>query len=348
MAEIDYHIEISTLVEFINDQIKSSTLIPISGAEIFKHIRRAVLDSETKPFLSNPPEEEEINYYKNCLERLKEVDPKYITDFFESDGDLYDLCRPLNISKESTNRKTFAILFSLKILEVKSKNLPINDFLCFQLFDNFYGDKESFDDFLRELIAIDGNSYLFSSNFDEEIEKWIGKESASIVDAPVETHKTKKNPDAEKEDIEFKKYLESRKGFKIPGKLTDEQTQHFFSFLYKEKSVNKEPFLAEESFNKIFANGLLIPQEIPVEKFSLNTSLKFPKKIIDYAIHTFFLRHSLTERNKQDFVLFFAIYFIEYEKALNSKKELNNITSNMSGEKSTKTNISWETYLPKT
>jgi hypothetical protein len=88
MAEIDYHIEISTLVEFINDQIKSSTLIPISGAEIFKHIRRAVLDAEIKPFLYSSEKEDKKNYYQKYVRLKSEFDERYVPDFFEREEKL--------------------------------------------------------------------------------------------------------------------------------------------------------------------------------------------------------------------------------------------------------------------
>jgi hypothetical protein len=292
--------------------------------------------------------EEDNSYYQKYVRMKAEWNNEYIPDFFEHEGAFYDLERTTQyVFRENTSEEIFRILFSLKIGELNLNELPINEFLSFQLFDNFYGDKESFANFLQELLSIAGNSYLLSASINEEIEKWIDKKSDSIVEIAVENPEIKKSPNSEKEEIEFKKYLESRKGFKIPGKLTDEQICNFFSFLYKEKSVNKEPFLGEESVNNIFANGLFIPQEIPAEKLNLNTSLRFPKKIIDYAIHFFFLKHSLTGRDKHDFVLFFASYFKEYEKALNSKKGLYNITSNISGEVSTKTDIKWDNYLPK-
>jgi len=106
MAEIDYHIEISTLVEFINEQIKSSTLIPISGAEIFKHIRRAVLDAEIKPFLYSSEKEDKKNYYQKYVRLKSEFDERYVPDFFESEGDFYELDKRLNNFIDNTNNYT--------------------------------------------------------------------------------------------------------------------------------------------------------------------------------------------------------------------------------------------------
>jgi hypothetical protein len=341
---MDYHIEISSIVQFVNDQLRQNTIVNYNAREIYTHIKKAVLDSETKPFL-NPPHEGEYNSNYEKYARINaEWDGTYILDFFENDGAFYDLEKILYIFRENTNDETFRILFSLKIGELKSNGLPINEFLSFQVYDNFYGDEQSLYDFLQELLSIDGNFYLLPPNFNEEIEKWVDRKSDSKEEIVVEKPEIMKSPNTEKEEIEFKKYIESRKGFKIPGKLTDEQIRHFFSFLYHEKFDDRIPFLDEKTVNKIFANGLVIPKEIPVEKFRLNTNKKFPTKTIDHAIHLLYLKHS--GKNKRDYVLFFACYLKEYEKALFSEKGMYNIASNMSGERSTKIKIPWDKYLP--
>ena len=56
------------------------------------------------------------------------------------------------------------------------------------------------------------------------------------------------------------------------------------------------------------------------------------------------MKHS--GKNKRDYVLFFACYLKEYEKALFSEKGMHNIASNMSGERSSKVKIPWVKYLP--
>ena len=215
------------------------------------------------------------------------------------------------------------------------------------MYDNFYGDEQSLYDFLQELLSIDGNFYLLPSNFNEEIEKWVDRKSDSKVEIIVENPEIKKSPNTEKEEIEFKKYLESKKGFKIPGKLTDEQIRHFFSFLYLEKSADKKPFLKEEEVNVIFANGLTIPQEIPETKFSLNTSLAFPKKIVEKGFHLFFTTHSYTTRDKNDFLLFFANYIKDFEKPMYFRQSMINAAGNFNGKSSPKNKIIWDNYLPK-
>lgn len=344
---MDYHIEISSIVQFVNDQLRQKSIVNYNAREIYNHIKKAVLDSEIKPFLYPPVKEEDNSYYQKYVRMKAEWNDEYIPDFFENDGLFYDLDRIQYIFRGNTSEETFRILFSLKIGQLKSNELPINEFLSFQVYDNFYGDKQELDGFLQELLAIDGNFYLLPSNFDEEIGNWIDKKSDSIVEIAVENPEIKKSPNSEKEEIEFKKYLESRKGFKIPGKLTDEQIRHFFSFLYLEKSADKKPFLKEEEVNAIFANGLTIPQEIPETKFSLNTSLAFPKKNVEKGFHLFFTTHSYSTRDKNDYLLFFANYIKDFEKPMYFRQSMINAAGNFNGKSSPKNKINWDNYLPK-
>jgi hypothetical protein len=62
---------------------------------------------------------------------------------------------------------------------------------------------------------------------------------------------------------------------------------------------------------------------------------------VDYAIHQFFNLNSITKRDMGDYVLFFASYIEDYEKALISPEARSNIT----GEKSPKDRIKWEGYI---
>lgn len=52
---------------------------------------------------------------------------------------------------------------------------------------------------------------------------------------------------------------------RINGILSDEEIRKFFSFLYLEPSNNGKPFLTKEVFDKVFANGLVIP-DVPLAK----------------------------------------------------------------------------------
>jgi hypothetical protein len=78
----------------------------------------------------------------------------------------------------------------------------------------------------------------------------------------------------------------------------------------------------------------------------LNIEPRFPKKIVDYAIHQFFNLNSITKRDMADYVKFFASYIEDYEKALISPEALKAVRSNITGERSPKDRIKWEEYIP--
>jgi hypothetical protein len=82
------------------------------------------------------------------------------------------------------------------------------------------------------------------------------------------------------------------------------------------------------------------------KKFKLNIEPRFPKKIVDFAIHAFINLNSITKRDKADYVLFFGSYLEDYQDALNSKESLTLICSNLTGKRSTRDKIRWEEYIP--
>jgi hypothetical protein len=42
---MDYHIEISSIVQFVNDQLRQNTIVKYNTREIYTHFKKAVLDS---------------------------------------------------------------------------------------------------------------------------------------------------------------------------------------------------------------------------------------------------------------------------------------------------------------
>ena len=124
------------------------------------------------------------------------------------------------------------------------------------------------------------------------------------------------------------------------------------SFLYKEKiekSSNDEfkTLLTKEEVDLIFSNGLVIPAKALEKKLKLRIPPRFPKKVIDYAIYKFYYINSYSQRDKKDYVLFFANYIEDYESALNSKIALESLAKNITGDKSPRDKISWNDYIPK-
>lgn len=353
-ARVEYHIEIGSLRDYFNSLIEHNQQTPISAAEMFNSIKNAVLSSEIKPFLRAPNLNEKNPYYEKYLRMESEVDANVIPDFFSTEGDFYDLDRKLNISLENTNGSEFKKLFFLKMIELKNTGGQITDFLHFQLFDNFFGNRHAFAVFLWGLLEKGSNSSWWPE-IDAEIRRWLANDDGpdSFIEGDsLETDLTNEvSPNKDYETVEVdgvgaEDFLAKMRNSKIEGKFTNEEIMRFFSFLYLEKGPDKNPFLCKEAVDQIFSNGLVIPNEASEIKFKLNCDLRYPKTIINYAIHTFYVHNSLSRRDKQSYLIFIGSYIEEYSDALKSKKQLNNLTSNITGAKPTRCKINWDKYLP--
>ncbi|MHB1922451.1 MAG: hypothetical protein ACYCOO_09475 [Chitinophagaceae bacterium] len=320
-------------------------------------MKRAFLSAELKPFLLAPRDGERDDYYEQYLRLESTINTKFIPDFFSFKGDFYDLEQGCTVYEEFTELEVFSILFRVKLFEINAKNLPITEFLNFQLFDNFLGDKDRFTGFLERLLVPNGNPRLFPPNT-FSLELWI-KENGTDQGEKFYTFNNEEglfenDPTPEEEEIinlnqeepEEQISKEELQDYKIKGHFTEEEINKFFSFLYEENSWDKKPFLPKEEVMDIFKNGLIIPANPPAKKYQLNCDPRYPKKIIDYAIYIFFIRHSLTKRDKADFLRFFGSYIEDYKKALGFGIELSNLASNITGQKSTRSKISWNKYLP--
>jgi hypothetical protein len=92
---------------------------------------------------------------------------------------------------------------------------------------------------------------------------------------------------------------------------------------------------------------LVIPEKPLEKKFKLTLPPRYPKIIIDFAINKFFSLNTFRNSEKKTYVLFFANFIQDYESALNSKKALDSISKNITGERSRKDKINWDGYIPK-
>lgn len=155
-------------------------------------------------------------------------------------------------------------------------------------------------------------------------------------------HRIVRNARSEQE--ERKVVAETPRGVRINGVMSDEEARRFFSFLYKETPSNGKPFITKEEFDRVFRNGLTIPDKPLEKKYSFNCSLSNPKNQIDYAIHLFMQKHH--GGKKAPYLKFFGSYFIEYSDALVSPRKLEMLASNISGVKSPRCKIDFDKYLP--
>ncbi len=180
---------------------------------------------------------------------------------------------------------------------------------------------------LRQIIA---ENQLFSPN------------SAMFLTELNGLHKILRNSRSVQE--ERKVLAETPRGTRISGVLSDKQIRRFFSFLYLETSSNGKPFITKEVFDKIFENGLVIPDSPLKEKYKINCSLGSPRNQIDYAIHLLMRIHK--GGKKAPYLKFFGSYFLEYSDALVSPRKLEMLASNISGVKSPRCKIDFNKYLP--
>lgn len=240
IIEVDYHIELSSIRDFVNGYIQSNNVIPFNGHAIFKSMKKAVIGSEIMPFLFAPTDGKPDNYYDKYVRLENEYSLKSIPDFFSHEGNFYDLDKKLNINIYNVDDLIFQQLFSIKMIEIDDKKIKLTDFLNFQLYDNFFGDKEHFANFLRQLLEKDGNSRLFTTIV-KEIREWLTsqsliekfdqivvEESTSGVDDEIQAGIT------DRADNTWETYLNSRRGFQIQGKFSNEEILKFFFYVRRE------------------------------------------------------------------------------------------------------------------
>lgn len=362
--DVDYHIELSSMREFANSNIFTNSSIPLSITDLYENMKRAVISSGIAPFLQKPQAGTSDPYYEKYLRLDKELELDKIPDYFSHDENFFDLDQKLNINIDNVDFEVFEQLFFVRLLQLEFYHEPIKVFFQFQLYDNFYGNKEAFASFLKRLLLKNNASIIFKSVL-EKIKQWAFKNlpivinedfispnsDQSVINIPSKNIETVTKVFAAKQIGSIKRnnwdqYLQSTQGKKIPGKFTDEEILNYFSFLFQERNSNKIPFLKEENVISIFSTGLLIPKNPLENKLQIYTDAAHPRRMIEYAIHLFYVKNSFSQRDKDDYVIFFGHYFETYAEALKSKSHLRNLASNINGKQSVKCRINFQEYLP--
>lgn len=320
---IDFHIELSSIIAYFNDQVLSGKQMPATAKQVYEYAIGAYAEISHKPFLVAAQADDD--YYQRYLqESVKEVE-KTVPDFFEYQGDFYDLNETHYIRREDVGDEVFGLFFQLKLEEIQDSNKThLAKFYDFQLYDNFYGNKEEFDNFLKNLPATADNCWQLPEVSDG-FNSFISDAKKSTEDSP-----SNKSLDDEIEQMDdWEIYLSSRRGYLIPSIWTDDEVKAFFSFLYRYKSAIGESLLSKEEFDTIFQHGLRIPAEPLLNKISLRNTPQIPKRLLDAGIHLFWNLNGRTAIPKSDLLLFFANHLKQYEDALLSKRNLNKVLSNI-------------------
>ena len=346
---IDLHIELSSLRDFINGQIHSGNPYSFNGKELYDILKRVVIDSELKPFLTAPKDESEVNYYEKYQRLSQEKFDKFIPDFFEYEGEFYDLERIQYVYKEFTRPRDFEKLFLIKLLELKANEYPIGEFLYFQQVDNFYGQKDSIDGFLYQLTENDSNCRLLQE-LCKVLKDWIGSQSLKLLEQSSEESKVADESDSIIEQVnsqeEWEKETESLKGRRIKCNWSMEQIQQYFSYLYKEKSEDGKPYVTKEQVDKMFENGFKIPDHPIDPLIKPNFSKRYPFKNITFGINQFYSRSRIKYTDKRAYFQFFSMHIDGYARFMTSPKVYENFSRNTSKALPSRTLIKWEQYLP--
>ena len=131
----------------------------------------------------------------------------------------------------------------------------------------------------------------------------------------------------------------------INGKFSVEETQAYFSFLYKEKDESGKPFLLEAEVQEIFKYGLAIPSKPAKKRYRLHYTLKFPKSIVEFCIYKFYTEHTKSH-DKKAVLKFFASYIKDFEKALKSENDMQTWSDNVTGKRPRRMKFVPTDYLP--
>lgn len=344
--------------------------------ELYYFLGPLYLNRDVKPFLS--PEIVASgtygqDYYDSYYyDRSQQIHRDIIVYTFEWQGSFYNMLTPCMIKREKTNPLVYQRLFSLKLSQYKHGLIHLKEFLSYHLSKSFNNDQKEFYDFLHvtliqesELLGktvIDQVNRIMSSS--DPLPKLPKPEKLPYYRQSIEGMKallenpddiqdgTYESPEKENESSEKEMPVISDFGQEIPpgfeiidGKLTNRGIFEFFKFLFLEKSENGNPFLPENAVRKIFRYGMAIPPHgIPETKYTLNTSLRFPRAIVDFAIHKFFMLYTNSRKSKQKIIRFFASYLTDYSDSLTSKNKMDMLSRNITGNKPARMNFSIKKY----
>lgn len=336
---VDFHIELSKIIAYFNDQVLSGKQMPATAKQVYEYAIGAYAEIPHKPFLVAAQADDD--YYQRYLqESVKEVE-KTVPDFFEYQGDFFDLNETHYIRREDVGDEVFGLFFQLKLEELQDSNKThLAKFYDFQLYDNFYGNKEEFDNFLKNLPATADNCWQLPEVSDG-FNSFISDEVKSVDDLLFENA----SDEGIKQVDTWKSKRLCNPGYVIPSIWNDDEVIKFFSFLYDYKSAIGESLITKEEFDLIFQHGLRIPTEPLLNKINLRNTPQVPKRLLDFGINIFWKSNGKSKWPKSCLVLFFANYIKQYEDALLSKQKLHNISSNLKKYENY-TELKFKRYMP--
>lgn len=341
---------------------------PDDMEDTYVFIQELYINNKIKPFLTladkNTPYYN--GYYQKFNDRKKEG---LLLSFFYYYGELYDLNEPCVIKRANSNKKDFERIFALKLKQYFDHISFIEDFLQFQLADNFQEDVPAFKKFIKYLLI------QYAELLDHKVVGVVKEvmEGIKIEPEPEPDHQSEiaqegvvlektnetsekdlpdlgvaeENPVSPKDKNTVVEETPIPIGYKVvEGDFNQKEILHYFSFLHEELSVGGEPFLSEDNVNKIFKYGIAIPPKPLKKKYKLNVSKKYPKRYIEDALYIFFSNCYKANSNKLNYLRFFANYIEDFSSALDDEKALQNWNKNVTGGRSRKMKFDAKKYLP--
>ncbi len=320
---IALHIELSSIISYFNDQVLSGKQMPATAKQVYEYAISSYLEIPHKPFLTLAQADDD--YYQRYLqESVKEVE-KTVPDFFEYQGDFYDLNETHYIRREEVGDEVFGLFFQLKLEEIQDSNKThLAKFFDFQLYDNFYGNKDEFDNFLKNLPATADNCWQLPE-VNDGLNSFISDEVKSVDDLLFENV----SDHSVKQKDEWKSKRLCKPGYVIPSIWNDDEVKEYFSFLYKMKSAIGDTLLTKDEFDVIFEHGLRIPTVPLSNKISLRNTPQVPKRFLDAGIYFFFKENGGKRNLKSALYFFFACYIKQYADAMLTEKDFDYAVKNI-------------------
>jgi co-chaperonin GroES (HSP10) len=267
-------------------------------------------------------------------------------DFFKHGDAFFDMSRSCVISRSEVTNRDFSKLFGLHVAQQRIYSAPYTvAFLEYHLENNFLGKLSDFKEFLKQLIKTD--YFLADINLKERIQTWLETTKDPIEEKQLEENKEPSSAiiiqsnetNEEFEEAEFsimenddllatetnatKIGIGQKLGLVLPkvisGTMTEEEVTHYFSFLHEPTGEMDNSFLQKEEVEEMFQHGIVIPASPKARKFKLTLTDRFPRKIVDHFIHSFYVVYK--PKGKKGAVLkFFGSYIEDYSAALDPSK----------------------------
>lgn len=302
----NYNIDLADIWDFERELFLNNQNSEEKASELINKIQIEII-KKTEPLFDNSyadNNEDNCDYYKRNIDQYlkarNSIKTLFQIDFFFNNDKCYEYNTPIVIEKHNHD---FDYWFALKINQYQLNLQELENFLNFQLNNNFENDKNKFEKFLTLLIRqYEGLS--FSKNLITTINEW--KEQKIEVD--------------KKKSRTIKGNLITLKHIKLVNnpKYLDSNNLRFYNFF---QSLKKNNFIDEstelEQFKNIFKNEKINPKN-RIKWISNNIILKW---FIDGMLK----KQKITEIHKHDKWLITISCFINKKKDIEKEFSTNQL-----------------------